>query len=154
MMTNLIFLLIVSMAVFALVLYARGKAGSWSEMAGYFKQNKALNDWKPFIGVALVILIGITLVWNTTRAEDKFDMFVFTEVSLGVDYVYNGQRAAACDDVGVDNRLAGNGQITQNIFELYEVQLNVAYQHHSCALNGDDLTYDAIGINITRRWEW
>jgi len=154
--SNLIFIGLIIIVVVLMLGYSWWKVGSFERMKTIFKKNKALADWKPFIGIALGLLLAITFVWNGAKADDQIDWVTFTEVGLGMDYVYNGSRSAACVSDGnqFNDRLTGNARITQNVFEWYQVQMNVEYQHHSCALNGDDLTFDGGGIRVVRRWEW
>lgn len=151
-MSNLIFFGIAALVVLTLLVFSVIKLGGVRQTITYFKDNGALRDWKTFVAIAIAIVLFLTVATNTKADEVEF--FKYTEVSLGIDHVYNGPKAAACNAEGVSERLAGNGRVSQNILVLYDVDINIKYQHHSCALNRDELTYDAFGFEITKRWEW
>jgi hypothetical protein len=153
-MSNSIFILLAALVVIAMLVFSVVKAGSIKEATKRFKLNKALSDWKTFVGIALVIAFGLSFI-QKAKAEN-FELFEYTQVSLGIDYVYNDSHSAACepDSAQFDDRLTGSGRIVQNVFSWHSVEFNALYQHHSCALNGDAHTYDAFGIELSRRWYW
>ena len=56
----------------------------------------------------------------------------------------------------VNDHLTSNGGLVQNIMisDDDNLQLNAKYTHHSCALDPDDRSYDALGAEISYRFWW
>lgn len=71
-------------------------------------------------------------------------------VFAGIDYTRN--QSPQCQSGGFDDRSTSNMGFKANVWQSpsKNVRFNLMYTHHSCALNPDRNSYDAIGAQV----EW
>lgn len=158
MIENAVFFAVAALVVFLLVVYSYYKLRDFKALVAYINTNQAFKDWRGFLGRALLIVLLLTVLTfalnSNANATESPDFFAYGQVSIGVDNVYNGDKSPACKDDGLNARLTSSGKVSINLVSWFGTELNASYQHHSCVLNGDDETYDAIGIEIIKRWDF
>ena len=59
---NILFIGIVTAVALVTLCYGLYRTGSYNQMVGILKKNKALADWKPFVGIAVGLLVLFTIV--------------------------------------------------------------------------------------------
>lgn len=105
------------------------------------------------IGLAtiLAIIIGVVLLSvyspNAESKESEMKWFTHTTLYAGVDYDH---RSIFCVKGNGDDNLTSNFGLRQNLVKKGDISVMATYTHHSCALNEDKPTYDAVGMSI----EW
>ncbi len=117
----------------------------------HFMTLEAWKDIKTFIGLAIAIAVGLFLF--SPKAE-AYDWFAWTEIEVGGDYTKD--RSPFCQQGDNDNRFTSHLNLTQNVVQTDtgNAGANVRYTHHSCAVNGDAQTYDAVGVSVFYRIDW
>lgn len=133
MTSYLIFIGSTVLAMLLLYIFAQAKGG-------ITKNN--LKDWRTFV-VAGVVVGGLLLAVSEAKAEE-LEFFSYAGVSLGLEYNLRDFNPA-CEAGGNDDRINSNGQIYFNVVEYGYVTLDIAFIHHSCAINDDLHLYDAVG---------
>ena len=101
--------------------------------------------------IFVIITAMVTFGYNDAKAESP-TYLNYTEFFAGVDYEMGTNIFCYKDDV--NDKLVSNVGVDQNLFTYKTVDINLKYQHHSCALNEDKPTYDAIGIDMKYRINW
>jgi len=99
------------------------------------------------IVAALVIPILIILSISAVKAETRWlgDTVVF----IGME---NTKKVSPmCYEGGIDDRLTSNLGASQHLLGYGNVDLIAQYTHHSCAINRDTKSYDAIGLRLEYR---
>jgi hypothetical protein len=117
------------------------------EIHDYFKTPTGLGILK---GIVLVLILGLAMsVIAKEPEEGKF--FSYGDFYAGLDYT--NKRSPQCYGGGVDDRTTSNVGFRVNIYESADSKfhLNSKYTHHSCALNIDRESYDAIGVELIYR---
>lgn len=112
-------------------------------------------DGKARLGILVVSIGGILaiLFLSVLYSEDvnasELTWFESTTIFLGLDtdinnkvFCYSGSK--------VNDTLTSNAGLRQNLFKYGNASVSAQYTHHSCALNTDKPTYDAIGLQL----EW
>lgn len=108
------------------------------------KEKNIRRGWWLFLGV------GILLTSMCSDAQEG-SWFNYVDVYLGVDNIFDV--SPMCEQGDLNDKFTSNGGLDFNIYQSYNKRFewNTHYLHHSCALNTDNLTYDAIGFKITYR---
>lgn len=109
------------------------------------------NRW--IMGVVLFTLI-LTLPVLVFGEERKLTWLNYTELYAGIDRTF--KISPQCLSGAYNDRMTSNGGIKQNILMSYDkdFSLNTKYTHHSCAINNDRNSYDAIGLELLYHWDW
>ena len=118
-----------------------------SEVKRYFTEGDGRNAHKDIIAVILaVILLGslLTAGYKAFASEPEWDYLRETTIFVGLDYDIHNK--VFCEPSGADDRLTSNVGVRQHLISRDNVSANLQYTHHSCALNRDAPTYDAVGI--------
>lgn len=103
--------------------------------------------------IVLIALAGWLLLPKSARAEGMNvpgTWFKDASVFMGIDHTK--KLSPMCADGGYDNRSTSNMGAKLNIWQSPSgnVRFNTLYTHHSCAINPDRKSYDAIGVQV----EW
>lgn len=118
-----------------------------SEVKRYFTEGHGGNAHKDIIAVILVvILLGslLTAGYKAFASEPEWDYLRETTIFVGIDRDIHSK--VFCELDGVDDRLTSNVGVRQHLISRDNVSAILQYTHHSCALNRDAPTYDAVGI--------
>ena len=102
------------------------------------------NDWEL---TATQFGQGWTKRGEQEAEEPEVKWFTHTTLFAGVDY---DPSSTFCVKGTGDDNLTSNFGLRQNLLKRGDVSVTTTYTHHSCALNEDKPTYDAIGISV----EW
>ena len=102
--------------------------------------------------LTLAIIVGFIFYSARSKADSYFN---YLEMFVGVDYDFKNQ--VFCQkpvpEIVADDKWTSNVGFRGNIYRSTDrkLEVNLKYQHHSCAFNQDRPTYDAGGIEITYR---
>ncbi len=126
----------------------------------HLKNNEGVAaGWGLAIGFSLVAAIVLSLLPGKAEAmpQTKYghnQYLAYTEVFAGLDYTK--KQSPMCDPGTPDDRLTSNLGISQNLYLSYDERFDLSanFTHHSCAVNGDWLQYDAQGLKATYRVWW
>lgn len=125
----------------------------------YLKTKEGLGVAKGFIlAPIIIILIGVVmfLLPNKSQASEKLDISIpgtfFNDASVFMGIDRTKKQSPQCQAAGFDDRSTSNLGFKANIWQSpsKNVRFNLMYTHHSCALNPDRNSYDAIGAQV----EW
>ncbi len=113
----------------------------------YFKTKEGRGVATGII-LALLVSLGVALLFPA-KAE-ALEYFESGEVFVGLDYT---KKISPMCDVGVnDDKLTSNLGFKASILtsDDHTTDVSFKYTHHSCAVNPDNKSYDAIGIEVKR----
>lgn len=111
----------------------------------YFKTKEGR---KVAAGIVLAVLLslGLSLVSFSVNAKEPYKYFDTAKLFVGLDYT---RKISPMCDVGVNNdKLTSNLGVRASIVSVPGSSLNFKYTHHSCAVNPDNRSYDAAGIEV------
>lgn len=103
------------------------------------------------ITMAVVAVVLLGLVFSFVYAEEEYKYFGSTTVFAGIDYDLKNT-PIFCEEGDVNDRLTSNFGIRQHLIGKGHVDVSAQYTHHSCALNRDKPTYDAVGLQL--KWKF
>lgn len=93
-------------------------------------------------------LAGVALFGINQAKASEAKWFDYSTVFVGLDYTI--KENSFCYKGGINDRISSNMGVTQNIWLKGNVNVGFKYTHHSCAINKDLPSYDAVGIVV----EW
>lgn len=138
--------------VFGLLLWRIGA----NNIVGYFKTKDGLGVLKGIILAPLVILLLALALWmlpNNANAQysNKYGTW-FNDASVFMGIDRTKKISPQCESGGYDEKSTSNMGIRANVWQSQSgnVRLNGKYTHHSCAINPDRNSYDALGVEV----EW
>ena len=135
---------IVLMAL-ALLIFAGYKLGGVRQLFFYLKNNLGIVK-----GIVLFILVAIgSMFASKCTLAGEMEFFSYGKVYAGIDNTFN--QSPQCHDGAISDRLTSNGGFVVNIMAKEGFVFDAKYTHHSCALNDDRLSYDAIGLVVEYR---
>lgn len=145
-MTDIDFTIITALVVLAfLFLLAYRKVGS--KFFVHLKDNGSLMGiLLAFISAVMAILV-VSAFYSEAEASE-INWFQQTTVFAGVDAEVKNK--VFCHRGDINDKLVSNIGIKQKIMSIDRFSLSAKYTHHSCALNKDKPTYDAVGLSV----EW
>lgn len=120
------------------------------EIKAYFKTR----DGKGvLVGIATFIGIFIfgSILSMFARADDHGRWVNYFDIYAGIEDTF--KQSPQCEAGMYSDKLTSNGGIVFNVYESYDKMFNFegVYRHHSCALNPDSKSYDAVGVQIKYR---
>lgn len=145
-----IFISAIFITVIAVLFWKLGSPRKWKE---YFSTPDGRGILKGILlapAVIIVLAFLLSLLPSKAGAEWLNDASVFA----GLDWTK--KRSPMCDPSEIDDRGTSNLGARVNVWQSgsENVRINSKYTHHSCALGGDDKTYDALGIEVEWKvWE-
>jgi len=103
----------------------------------------------------LAWVVAIILLSAQALQAREIKYFDGTSVFFGLD-VTNGTSNVCYDeswtgDIANSDKLTSNMGLYQNLVTSGRLNLQIRYTHHSCAINYDKPSYDAIGLIIEYR---
>ena len=99
-------------------------------------------------GIILAVLISLGIAFLFPSKSEALEYFQSGEVFVGLDYT---RKISPMCGVGVNNdKLTSNLGLKASILTSDDKTTDVSfkYTHHSCAVNPDNKSYDAIGIEV------
>lgn len=114
--------------------------------ADYFKTKDGRG---VLTGILLAVSATALIVWAAPSQAGTW--FNAGEVYFGIDSTR--KVSPQCEAGGVNDRLTSNLGVRMNLFETADQRATwrVRYTHHSCAINPDRTSYDALGFELTYR---
>jgi hypothetical protein len=100
------------------------------------------------VGIVLAILISLGVALLFPAKVEALEYFESGEVFVGLDYT---KKISPMCDVGVNNdKLTSNLGLKASILtsDDHKTDISTKYTHHSCAVNPDNKSYDAVGIEV------
>lgn len=100
------------------------------------------------VGIILVILVSLGIAFLFPSKSEALEYLQSGEVFVGLDYT---RKISPMCDVGVNNdKLTSNLGLKAAILTSDDRTTDVSfkYTHHSCAVNPDNKSYDAVGIEV------
>ena len=126
---------------------------SWNCFKAYFLSVETGGGKGALEGIAASVIITaiiaglVTLAYSSTaKAEVRF----LEETSIFAGLESTLKTSPMCYSDGVDDKLTSNLGIRQHLVGYKDINLNLQYTHHSCAVNRDSKAYDAFGVQV----EW
>lgn len=147
----LTYLTIIAAVVFVLYGITARKTG-WhpSKVFGHLRANGAALGIKVVIVATVVIGLLLSLIYQKAVAEE-WRYFDRTTIFAGIDHdLHIFDIPVFCDRGDINDTLTSNIGVRQHIFGRGGIDFLAQYTHHSCVLNKDKPTYDAVGFAI----EW
>ncbi len=99
------------------------------------------------IGIGLAVGLGLAVALISPKSQ-ALDYFQGEEVFLGLDYTR--KISPMCTRGANDDKLTSNLGVRVNLIQSEDkrAKVNLKYTHHSCAVNPDNSSYDAGGIEV------
>lgn len=144
-------LIALGFVVFGIVFYRR-KINPYT----YFKKDS--EGQGIFAGVILVIaafLLFILISATSQRAKSaELEYLNWVEIYFGLDQTF--KLSPQCESGLISDKITSNVGFRFNALRDSErkTHLNIKYTHHSCAFNIDREQYDALGFELTHRFEF
>ncbi len=112
----------------------------------YFKTKDGLSILKGIV-VVLVVMISVAMA----KCAYAGDFFTSGSIYAGLDYAF--KQSPQCKSNGPDMRSTSNVGGRLNLYRSSDklFRFNLKYSHHSCFVNSDRNTYDAIGGELELR---
>lgn len=147
-MDDILIFIGVMLAILAvLFIIIMSKVGfSYTALKDYIKkiENKSvLQAVTGIISATAVVAFFVFMIGQVVAEESKW--FDTGSIFVGIDYHQNG--SVFC--VG-DGKLNSNMGAAIEVYQYGDHSMSGVYTHHSCAINSDVNTYDAIGF----KYEW
>lgn len=153
-------LLIVIGFVFAVCLGLLLWKVGFKNLPSYLKTKDGKGVAKGFI-LAPIIIIAVGLVMflipgKSQASEPPLNLSIpgtwFNDASVFMGIDRTRKQSPQCQSGGFDDRSTSNMGFKANVWQSpsKNVRFNLMYTHHSCALNPDRNSYDAIGAQV----EW
>lgn len=145
----LTYLTIIAAVVFVLYGITARKTG-WhpSKVFGHLRANGANGGIKLVVIATAIVGILLSIIYQKALAEE-WHYFERTTLFAGIDHDIRNV-PVFCYQGGVNDRLTSNVGIKQHLIGRGGIDILAQYTHHSCALNKDKPTYDAVGVTV----EW
>lgn len=108
-------------------------------------------------GALVVILVTLAFLFaplsanaQTVPTSTIFPGTWLNDASLYMGLDHPRKQSAQCESGGMDDRSTSNMGLRMNLWESTNerVRVNAKYTHHSCVLNRDRNTTDAIGLEV------
>ncbi len=99
--------------------------------------------------VAIILLSAQALQADEIKWFDGTYAYFGLDVTNGASNVCEGQSWTG--DIADSDKLTSNMGVYQNLVTSGRLNLQIRYTHHSCAINYDKPSYDAIGLIIEYR---
>ena len=147
---SIIVISLVLAVVFGLLFWRIG----FKNIIPYFKTKDGKGVAKGIILAPLVILVLGLLIWllpgNANAQTLQGTWFNDASVFMGIERTK--KLSPQCHGGGYDERSTSNMGVRANVWQSASgnVRLNGKYTHHSCAINPDRNSYDALGVEV----EW
>lgn len=149
-MHAIIFIGVLLVVVAILLLWPFGF--SIKKSAYYFKNDPGGRDAITGIGLFLSVVIIAVLILSmfAPKAEGDEKSIWFEELSISAGLVrpIDGGRSSFCSSQGVDSTITSTGAIDLSVYRRGHFAASLIYEHHSCALNADELQVDFGGFVI------
>lgn len=129
------------------------KGFSYTSLKDYIKlvENKTVLEATTGIIAAVLGVAFMVFVFGMFISEAKSaEWFDRGSVFVGIDYHNNGSVFCQNTSTGVSDKYNSNMGATVGIYKDGAHSWSGNYTHHSCAINPDVNTYDAIGF----KYEW
>ena len=119
----------------------------------YFKTKEGQGVLKGILAVVFLSLLFAAGLFYANKAN-ALEYFDYTEVFVGLDATKNV--SPMCDTGQNSDRLTSNVGVRTNLVRSNDSQsfINLKYTHHSCAFNPDNRSYDALGLEVTYRFNY
>lgn len=142
------FMLIVFIGVAGfLYFYARLKT---DKPIAHLKRNGAL---KGIIFAFVFFAVGAALFYAAdANSSERVKYLHYSTIYAGLEQQLGG--SVFCHDDGISDKLTSNLGLKQGLIEYKGASVYAQYTHHSCALNGDKPTYDAVGLGVEYTIDW
>lgn len=112
----------------------------------YFKTKEGRGVLSGIVLVTFLALLLVLLFPNKAQAGE-YKYFDSAELFVGLD---NTRKISPMCDQGVNSdRLTSNVGLKASIISTAISSVNLKYTHHSCAVNPDNKSYDALGVEVT-----
>lgn len=112
----------------------------------YFKTKEGKGVLVGIVAVLVVSLALVLLFPNKAQAEE-YKYFNSAELFVGLD---NTRKISPMCTTGVNSdKLTSNVGLKASIISTAVSSVNLKYTHHSCAVNPDNKSYDALGVEVT-----
>lgn len=100
--------------------------------------------------VAVLASLAFLLMPRQAHARDMLPGTWFNDATLYMGLDHPRKQSPQCVGGGMDDRSTSNMGLRLNMWESTNerVRVNTKYTHHSCALNQDRNTVDAIGLEV------
>lgn len=149
----LMFGIAVAIVLAILLLFTVYKLGGVKKASEYFnsKDGKGILAGIGWFILFAFVLIAVSCQPVSANEDEKIDWFAYGKVYIGVDNTF--QVSPQCDPGKVSDKLTSNGGLIVNILQSPDkrFEINSKYTHHSCALNPDNESYDAVGFSLEYR---
>lgn len=136
-----------AMLVFITLLFVYVAIKTKSNPFKYLIANRAMSGIGMVLVVTIIAVLTLMSFYGTAEASEK-RWFAYTAVFAGLDMDINNQ--VFCYQGATSDRITSNVGARQNILEYDNLSINATYTHHSCAIEKDKPTYDAVGLQV----EW
>lgn len=142
------FMLIVFVVVASfLYFYARLKVDS---PIAHLKKNGAI---KGIIFAFVFFIAGALLFYAAdARSSERVKYLHYSTIYAGLEQQLGG--SVFCHNDGISDKLTSNLGLKQGLIKYKGASVYAQYTHHSCALNGDKPTYDAVGLGVEYTIDW
>lgn len=105
--------------------------------------------------LVVIALVGFFLLPKTAHAQGlqvPGTWFNDASVFMGIDHTK--KLSPMCQAGGYDERSTSNMGVKMNLWQSPSgnVRFNTLYTHHSCAINPDHKSYDALGVQVEWRF--
>ena len=159
---SLIFSSTVLSIVVLMLIYVWFRIGmpGWGRFKNYFfgKNGSESNGSGAIIGIILGVLIpfllGVILSALSIGTAKADGLKYLTETNVFAGLEETEKLSPMCYADGADNRLTSSLGIWQQLIGYRDVDLFASYQHHSCAVNRDNKSYDAFGLKVNWKIKW
>lgn len=142
------FMLIIFVVVASfLYFYARLKT---EKPIAHLKRNGAL---KGIIFAFVFFAVGAALLYAAdARSSDRVKYLHYSTIYAGLEQQLGG--SVFCHNDGISDKLTSNLGLKQGLLKYKGASVYAQYTHHSCALNKDRPTYDAVGLGVEYTIDW
>jgi hypothetical protein len=146
----LIFIGMMAIILLGLFVFIMSRVGfSYLALRNYIKkvENKTVLQAVGGIMAAMIAAAFFVFMIGQVVAEEG-KWLNSGSVFIGIDY--NNKGSVFCQDNGVSNEMNSNLGANIEVYTYGDHTLSGNYTHHSCAINPDVNTYDALGF----KYEW
>lgn len=119
----------------------------------YFKTKEGLGVLKGIL-IVLASSVVLAIVFSYANKARAIEYFDYAEVFVGLDATK--KVSPVCDAGQNSDRLTSNVGVRANLVRSDDGMsyVNAKYTHHSCAFNPDRGSYDALGLEVTYRFNY
>ena len=127
------------------------KLGSVTKLITYLKSSEGSGIFTTMLlGVGIIVMLTLFLYVAVATA----DWFKWTETYIGFDYSLHTNNSICTKDNLINDRFISNLGVRQAIYSMDNMEVISAFTHHSCFVGKDNLTYDALGLQVKYRIDW